>query len=735
MASKIKSILIPTLLITFVFGVAFIFTPSLAQAECGWMDVGCQLQAQADGIIAAAIKFIGNAILGLFASLVGISGLFLDFVIRLTIVDMSRILRNSSGLTEAWAFFRDIANMLFIFTLVYLGVLLILNRSDGVKKLVTQVIIVALLINFSLFFTKAAVDVSNIFTLQLYSILNPDGQPFSETLFDKLQIVKLYDTASPQGVDTSTAQETINLLAEIGRFVTRIVFGVIIMLVAALCFFAFAFLLIQRFLILIYLMVISPLYFLGRAFPFGKSLGSRWPQSLINQCLFPPVFFALLIAIYFFISDVAGDQSYSVVTGTNVQETVIDQLGFSLTDTIQYFIIIAAFVGALKLAIKTATEGANGVERSIANFTDKARGWTTRRIGGTAALAGSAAGSLAVRAGNRAGIDLKSSKVVGAAGSALQGAKRALTIAEQRTGVSVQGDLSAGYKGGLETAQKIATVTEGTSFSRPLQSIKDIYSRSTEPSPESVKAAKTDLESATASRNTLNELDNAQAELQKNLIAYEQTMNNPASDPESRASVASALAESKKKVLVAEKKKKKEENERRRLRAANAAEGAWWKSRAYKKAGEDVLKAATEDKAEQQKQRVGFVNTMLDSLLKKSQPTADDYKTFKAQIQGLKSEDWPLLDAKEVLTAKFNAPIKLEIDGAEVTLPTNIPPALLFIPTTGLDAIKNKGELTDRDILTKLENGLEEVATAPNFARPQIQQYLGNSNKSDWLRK
>lgn len=738
MAFKIKSLSLLLICFFFLSSIFFITSTSTVQAECGWMDIGCQLQAEADGIISAIVKFGGNAILAFFASIVGIAGLFLDFIIRLTIVDMSRILRNSSGLTEAWAFFRDIANMLFIFTLIYLGVLLILNKSEGVKRLVTQVIIAALLINFSLFFTKAAVDISNIFTLQLYSILNPDGQPFSETLFDKLKIVKLYDTEAPQGQDSTLSQETINILAEIGRFITRVVFAVIIMLVAALCFFAFAFLLIQRFLILIYLMVISPLYFLGRAFPLAKSLGSNWPRSLLNQCLFPPIFFALLIAIFFFLTDVAGDQAYSVVTGNNAQATFKDQLGFSLSDTIQYFIIIAAFVGALKLAIKTATEGANGVERSISNFTNQARGWTTRRIGGAVALGGAAVGATAINASNRMGFDLKSSKIAGAAGSlasrAQTASSRALTFAEEKTGVAVQGDLGAGYKGGIATANRISEVTEGTSLKKPLESTKNIYSRLTEPSESAVKAAKADIESVRASQATLDTLDAAQTNLRKNMIAYEQIMNDPKSDPEKKVGAAQALATSRFEVGKAEKAKKKEENEKKRLRAAKSA-GAWYKNRAYKKAGEEVLKAATEDKAEQQKQRVGFVNTMLDSILKKPAPSAADFELLKAQIKTLKPEDWPLLDAKEVLTKSFNAPVTVQIDGAEATIPTDIPPVLLFIPATGLDAIKNKGELTDRDILKKLERGLEDVAATPGFARPQIQQYLGNNNKSEWLRR
>ena len=82
---------------------------------------------------------------------------------------------NSSSYTnefvsQAWGAVRDIANIFFIITLLYIAIktILGLNVTDN-KRLVGAVIIVALIINFSLFTTKVVIDTSNILAKVFYN--------------------------------------------------------------------------------------------------------------------------------------------------------------------------------------------------------------------------------------------------------------------------------------------------------------------------------------------------------------------------------------------------------------------------------------------------------------------------------------------------------------------------------------------------------------------------------------
>ena len=66
---------------------------------------------------------------------------------------------------KGWGAVRDVANIFFILMLLYVAIktVLSLNVTDN-KRLVGVIIIVALLINFSLFTTKVVIDASNIFS-------------------------------------------------------------------------------------------------------------------------------------------------------------------------------------------------------------------------------------------------------------------------------------------------------------------------------------------------------------------------------------------------------------------------------------------------------------------------------------------------------------------------------------------------------------------------------------------
>ena len=74
--------------------------------------------------------------------------------------------------SEAWVVVRDLSNIFFIFILLYIAFQTILGlggHGGGPKKMIAQVIIMALLINFSMFFTKVIIDSSNILALIFYN--------------------------------------------------------------------------------------------------------------------------------------------------------------------------------------------------------------------------------------------------------------------------------------------------------------------------------------------------------------------------------------------------------------------------------------------------------------------------------------------------------------------------------------------------------------------------------------
>src|SRR3990167_465566 len=77
---------------------------------------------------------------------------------------------SSDFLPQAWRITRDLSNIFFILILLYIAIKIILGLAghDG-KKMIIWVIIMALLINFSMFATKIVIDSSNVLALIFYN--------------------------------------------------------------------------------------------------------------------------------------------------------------------------------------------------------------------------------------------------------------------------------------------------------------------------------------------------------------------------------------------------------------------------------------------------------------------------------------------------------------------------------------------------------------------------------------
>ncbi|KKU49644.1 MAG: hypothetical protein UX71_C0009G0007, partial [Parcubacteria group bacterium GW2011_GWA1_47_10] len=96
-------------------------------------------------------------------------------------VTLSSDLFQGEFVREAWGIVRDLANLFFILILLYVAVELILGMAHDAKKTIIKVVLAALLINFSMFFTGVVIDSSNILALVFYNKLQVEttvnGQP------------------------------------------------------------------------------------------------------------------------------------------------------------------------------------------------------------------------------------------------------------------------------------------------------------------------------------------------------------------------------------------------------------------------------------------------------------------------------------------------------------------------------------------------------------------------------
>jgi hypothetical protein len=297
------SLIVCLLVVSFgMLGFAPIAHAQVDQAVFGMKLITKGVQAGAQAISGAtswlqdlALVVPGWIAAGIVLPLAGwvttLAGLLLNFVINETVVGMAAKLSTSTGIggtiNTTWTTVRDVANMLFIFAILYTAILTIFNRGNY-KRTILNLIIAALLINFSLFFTKIIIDFGNIVALLFYRAIVgaqlPGSSAFdtgiSNALMDQLHITSIWKNT---GLLSGTKLFTIGIM------------GTIFALIAAFIFFAVSIMFVIRFVVLIFVLILSPFMFIGLILPgsTGSGIFRQWWNALIGQTFFAPIYFFL----------------------------------------------------------------------------------------------------------------------------------------------------------------------------------------------------------------------------------------------------------------------------------------------------------------------------------------------------------------------------------------------------------------------------------------------------------
>lgn len=259
-------------------------------------------------------KFIGQTLMTISSLVLVISGKIFDTVVEFSILNMAKNLSDSvgigGGITAAWATLRDIANMCFIFVLLYAAFKTMFDSNfSNFQTTIKNIIIVALLINFSLFFSKVVIDASNIVSVGFYNSIatsnNADLSGSKNTGITGVETFKgvsggymrmlgiqtffsanILD-AQPGGKKLDAVQILIlGIMSSVFMLVTAVV-----LLIAGIMFAA-------RFIILIFLMILSPLALIAFIIPGQMGKFNEWKDALIAQSFFAPLYFALTWVVF-----------------------------------------------------------------------------------------------------------------------------------------------------------------------------------------------------------------------------------------------------------------------------------------------------------------------------------------------------------------------------------------------------------------------------------------------------
>ncbi len=363
---------------------------------------------------------------GLMSVFAYIGAFIFDTAIQIT---LQSVTYSQYFLTQSWAAVRDLANMIFIFLLVYLAVTVILQaETQGTMKMLAGIIIAALLINFSFFFTRLVIDGGNILATQFYNAipaptLNSSGatgtgtvgavQSAASSLSSNGNVKDLtrgiMDVVGVQSILGSGSfarfsQQGANEFTKIITLVFVYIAVAIILAMLAFTFIAVGVKFLVRIVVLWLAIIASPLAFVfGAMYKKGSAdrfnVLSRWGKALIEYAFYPAVFLFIFWIINFFATQLAGNGTSSILANalndagsaaTNGQLFTIASAVAGVS--VRLGIIVALMYMAMRVSDSFAKTGYQAADKTIGLIGNKATTFIGRTVGnatyGAVGLAG-----------------------------------------------------------------------------------------------------------------------------------------------------------------------------------------------------------------------------------------------------------------------------------------------------------------------------------------------------------
>jgi hypothetical protein len=318
---------------------------------------------------AEVVQVLGNVLLALGAFFAWVTGNILDYSLQELVFGMGKLINEGGvgvAIDSAWRVIRDLCNLAFIFGFIYLGIRTIIDpESSSVKRTLSQIIIGAFLINFSLYITKFIIDISNFTAYTIYNAMVSGDGSISTLMFQMLGVSSFYSTVqiNPQMFVNATGMGMISFY----------VMGMLLLIVAAFIFLASAILLITRFVALVFIMIASPVLFAATIFPKTASKATEIWGKLFSQAFFAPLFLLLMLVSMMIMQSFTSIMSHGVqlsaaFSGSNTQ---FDAFGVVVSFVVVMFFLIQSLLIAQKLGVSggsLAVSVGNKIKGNVQSF-------------------------------------------------------------------------------------------------------------------------------------------------------------------------------------------------------------------------------------------------------------------------------------------------------------------------------------------------------------------------------
>lgn len=264
---------------------------------------------------------------------------FQDYFLFYSISDVTY---RNAFIVNGWKIIRDIANLFFIFGLLYTAIAMILQSNVGgqnPKKAIGSILIMALVVNFSLFFSRVIVDAGNILAFSLYQQINlevADGQG-TASLDIKPVGLAIIAISNPQRIILAQNQTPIRATGNDSmNFLIITILSTIFNVLLIFTFLSVGLMFLSRTISIYFAMVFSPIAFATRAFPGSGAIlkdlsWSKWIDGLIEVSFMAPIYVFFLYLTILFLESGLGLLPPPQASDSTMQIFMAVLLPFALT--------------------------------------------------------------------------------------------------------------------------------------------------------------------------------------------------------------------------------------------------------------------------------------------------------------------------------------------------------------------------------------------------------------------
>lgn len=310
-----------------------------------------QSPVQSDGIIGLVNKIIAAILSFLMEALYAVFYWLVAPVIQAVLSIHSYTDTFVNVIYPGWQLIRNISNILFVVSLMAMAMgTLIRSSSYQMKSLIVQIIIGALLVNFSLVIAQAVLGIADTIQSQFL----PNNVEVIRSLARDLMVTNLRDIVWNMDIlKYGSFSQTVQLLFYVAMAIGA--FGVFISIAAFL---------VIRIVMLWMLLMVSPAAYVAGILPATKGLRSKWWQQFIRYAFFTPAIAFFLNMAAVMAQQVNQQGLMQKITGADFPDSNSGGLTAFVFKSLTNVLLLVFLFASLKVASMMGVKGGEAVTKA-----------------------------------------------------------------------------------------------------------------------------------------------------------------------------------------------------------------------------------------------------------------------------------------------------------------------------------------------------------------------------------